>query len=368
MRKTRTCLYPSDWPRMDREALDRGLGRRGLFDTSDAAHWSTDTLDLNIRGHGTFLFFAQGRGELRTQSSPAARARGQLLIDFINDSKARLQPSALAITLRSMAAMLRVIDPDGDRSEVEAAARYYRRIAKHSRDKRKIVSVGASELYYAGLARMERLEAKAITDPVSGVAFGDGLMMAMLAANPVRLKNVHGSRSGVHVVQTAGGNYECRFSPSETKNRERVQAELPASLTRFIERWLNAVRPFLLGANNHDAMWMTSRGNPMSRPWIYSRFCNATEEELGVRINPHAVRHIAATSIAVSMPASAKIIPFVLHNDARTAQEHYNLADQLSASYQYLRGLEQRRQQALTRTNSSRNGDGKSTKAWVSER
>jgi hypothetical protein len=97
-------------------------------------------------------------------------------------------------------------------------------------------------------------------------------------------------------------------------------------------------------------MWVTSLGDPMSRTTIYTRFCNATEDELGVRINPHAVRHIAATSIAVSMPESVRMIPFILNNSDRVAQEHYNLADGLSASRRYLEGLERRRQQALATT------------------
>ena len=347
MRKARTCLYPNDWPDRDREALDRSLGRRGLFDTSDAVHWSPNTLDLRIQWYGTFLFFARARAELGDQLGPAARASGRLLTDFIDDLKTRLQPNTLATALRSVAAMLRVIDPDGDRSELEAAARYYRRIAKPTCHKSRIIAVGASDLYYAGLARMQRLARQAARDPSAGVASGDGLMMAMLAPNPVRLKNVHGSRAGVHVVGTATGNYEWRFSPPETKNWERVQAEFPASLTGFIERWLNEIRPFLLGGKDHDAMWVTARGQPMARTTVYCRFCRATEEELGVRINPHAVRHVAATSVAVSMPDSVRMIPFVLHNDARTAQEHYNLADQLSASYRYLGGLQRRRQQAF---------------------
>jgi hypothetical protein len=93
----------------------------------------------------------------------------------------------------------------------------------------------------------------------------------------------------------------------------------------------------------------------MSRNTVYARLCAATEEEIGMRIYPHAIRHIAATSIAVSMPESVRMIPFILHNDDRTAQEHYNLADQLSASYQYVQRLEVRRQQAIATLKTRRN-------------
>jgi hypothetical protein len=345
----RTCLYPPDWPHGERIALDKSLTRRGLFDTSDAVDWSPDTRDRRIRSYGTFLFFAQGRGAVNDGVGPAARASGRLLAEFIDDLKGRVTPTTVAITLAGMAAILRIIDPDGDRTEVEAAARHYERVAEPSPDRRKIASVGASELFHAGIARMQRFEKEATSDPITAAAFEDGLMMMMLPCKPVRLRNVHGSRVGVHVVKNRLGIYEWRFSRSETKNRERVQGELAPSAAPFIDRWLHEIRPFLLRDNSHDAMWVTTQGKPMSRTTIYWRFCNATEEEVGVRINPHAVRHIAATSIAVSMPESVRMIPFILNNDDRTAQEHYNLADQLSASFQYLQKLEQRSQLAFTR-------------------
>jgi integrase len=269
-----------------------------------------------------------------------------LLADFINDLKGRLEPTSIKIILKGMEAMLRVIDPGGDRSEVAAAARFYERTAK-PRDKRQVTSVGASELYYAGIARMQRLDKRATLDRRFGVAWGDGLMMSKRAANPIRLRNEHASRIGIHIIRTAAGNYQCRYDKSETKNRERLQTDLPDSLTGYMERWLREVRPFLLRGKNHDAMWVTSLGDPMSRTTIYTRFCDATEEELDVRINPHATRHVAATSIAVSMPESVRMIPFILNNDDRTAQQHYNLADGLSASIRYLQSLERRRQQAF---------------------
>jgi integrase/recombinase XerD len=346
MRRERTCLYPEDWPKREIEALKRATSRNGLFDAAPAADWSPDMLDRRIRSHGTFLHFALGCGQLKDEVSPALRASGQLLADFIKDLEGRAAPCTVAITLTGMTAMLRIIDPDGDRSQVEAAARYYTRIAKPSRDKRKIL-VGSSDLYEAGISRMLQFEKEATKDPIAAVASGDALMMMMLAANPVRLKNVVGTRIDVNLLRVASGSYEWRFGKTETKNKERIQAELPASSTIFIDRWLREIRPFLMQDNNHNALWVTTRGQPMSRSTVYLRFCNATEEELRVRINPHAVRHIAATSIAVSMPESVRMIPFILNNDDRTAQKHYNLADNLSASLQYLQSFERRRRQAL---------------------
>jgi hypothetical protein len=68
-----------------------------------------------------------------------------------------------------------------------------------------------------------------------------------------------------------------------------------------------------------------------------------TSETLGVRINPHAFRYAAATSIAVSMPEKVKLVPYVLANDERTARESYELSNRISASYEYMKEVEARK-------------------------
>ena len=80
----------------------------------------------------------------------------------------------------------------------------------------------------------------------------------------------------------------------------------------------------------------------------YDRFCRATKQELGKRINPHLVRDIVATGIAVSMPESVRITPMVLdHRTEQTSRHYYNLADALSASARYVDRLEELRRRAL---------------------
>lgn len=347
MRKARTCLYPSGWPKAEREALEAAIYSVGLFNSSNAAHWSPDTINRRTRSYGTFLHFAHSQGMLHTDVRPIQRASGPLLEDFLEHLEDHHAASGIAIILSGMIAILRVIDPGSDTSILAGIARHYERIALPIRDMRHLL-VGASELYDAGIARMQRAAA-AGCDRLAAVRYGDGLTIAMCAAAPVRLKNLQATRVGVHLTRASAGAYEWGFAPSETKNHKRISAQLPTSLEPFLDRWLHEVRPFLLQGQDHDAMWVTTRGEPMSRTTVYWRLCNATERELGVRIYPHAIRHIAATSIAVSMPESVRMIPFILNNDCRTAQEHYNLADELSASVQYLKVFEQRRRQAFSK-------------------
>jgi site-specific recombinase XerD len=165
----------------------------------------------------------------------------------------------------------------------------------------------------------------------------------MLAAKPIRLRNLTNTRLGVNLVRL-GEIYHWCFGAGDTKTRHRIDAPLPQSLTPFIDRWLEVYRPILLRGHSSDALWISLKGKPMGRAAIYERVCLVTEDELGVRINPHAFRSAVATGVAIAMPDSVAITPFLLdHRSEHTAAKHYNLAEGVSASMQYLQKLEARR-------------------------
>src|SRR6185503_11273992 len=89
-------------------------------------------------------------------------------------------------------------------------------------------------------------------------------------------------------------------------------------------------------------------GTDMRPATFYTRFCKATEEELKRRINPHLVRKIVATGVAIAAPEMVRMTSSLL--DQKTDQSAaYNLADQLSSSIKYIGTLDGRRDQALRR-------------------
>ena len=232
------------------------------------------------------------------------------------------------------------------------ALRRLQRTAQPSRNKRAPL-VAPSDLYEAGIARMNRVERTPYEKrDVQAVQYADGLMMAMLAAKPIRLRNLAGTRIGKNLFKR-GEHYIWRFSVLETKNKEMIEAELPLRISPYIDRWLQHYREVLLRGNASDMFWISCYRGPMSYSSLYARFCSATRQELGVRINPHAVRDIVATGIAIALPDEVRMTPFLLdHRSDKTVNEHYNLADSLSASSRYLEQLEARRLQAFEGINS----------------
>jgi len=78
------------------------------------------------------------------------------------------------------------------------------------------------------------------------VAYRDGLLLALLAACPLRRRSLALLEVGRHLVRGTDG-YRLRLGPAETKNGTAYGAPLPASLAPWLDRYLGEVRPRLLG-------------------------------------------------------------------------------------------------------------------------
>ncbi len=83
--------------------------------------------------------------------------------------------------------------------------------------------------------------------------FRDGLLVAMLAANPVRRANMAGLRLGVSIVER-GDNWWLDIGEDETKNGQSNDPPLPDELTEPLRRYLDRYRPVLLGRGVSDRL------------------------------------------------------------------------------------------------------------------
>ena len=77
------------------------------------------------------------------------------------------------------------------------------------------------------------------------VAYRDGLMIALLAYRPVRLKNFAMMRLGRHLTRS-GACWRILFGADETKSHVAYEALLPSALVPHLERYLAVHRPVLL--------------------------------------------------------------------------------------------------------------------------
>jgi integrase/recombinase XerD len=189
-----------------------------------------------------------------------------------------------------------------------------------------------------------------------GTHYRDGLMIANLINCPVRLSNLEHIEIGQHLLFDAD-HYWLRFAEDETKTGEPFRGGLPASLTPWIDRYLNDHRPVLL-ARGKDAptrrLWVDRQGTPMSQKAIRNQIKLRTRRAFGRHVWPHLFRHCAVTGLVDTAPEDIAIAPDLLgHSSLQTTQKYYILARGTRAPQAVQKTVSDARQEARRRLGKS---------------
>jgi integrase len=165
----------------------------------------------------------------------------------------------------------------------------------------------------------------------------NGLMVALLALCPIRLKNFADLEIG-HTFKEVDGSWWIALPGHITKSRRPDERRVPALLNRYIEVYLNQSRPVLLGSGPPtNALWISSTtSRPMTTKNIGTLISKITLETLGVDVFPHLFRTAAASTAAMYGGNPPHLASALLnHTDPRVTEEHYNRASSMSAAAAY---------------------------------
>lgn len=352
MNRRKLSLKLHEWPAEDRRAMEAALGSgQDLFDTMGlGSRWRPATKAKVIKSYGMLLHCLGRHGALDALASPRDRVSRNHIVLLDSDMRNRgVASETRASVFRDIREALRIMHPVGTFDDLNSASRTLDRRAVPSRDQRHLL-VAPADLFDAGIRRMDRLKELATVHKEAGVQFGDGLMIGIEAGKALRLRNLAGMLSEHNIHRNQLDEYEVRYEPHETKTRARIRAPLPEGLAPYLDHWLKVVRPNLLEGRESQAMWITTHNTDMAPITLYYRFCRATKEETGRRINPHLVRKIIVTGLAIGAPELIELAPAALdHVSSRHTRDAYDLADDLAASRVANRLVGHRRAEAIRR-------------------
>ena len=357
----------AEWTIADQAAWERAIAPRARLRKGGAGgHLAAITQRDLARRYGYFIDHLIRNGLLEPDAGPAAQVIPNLVASFMEELRSRVSSVTTAGSIYKLRRAAELLDPSRDfawLAEIEKdLALVMRPKSKHNR------LVDPDLIVEAGLVLVkEATENGALTPLQRARQVRDGLMVALLALCPIRLKNFAALELQAS-FRRVGTRWWIVLDRRETKSGRPDERRAPRDLDAAIEAYLVVHRPVLAATNKkigienrnpHDPtadppnakthcddplakiagpLWPSS--NSGERMSYYSAVERAITETtrltLGVAVSPHLFRSCAATAIYAHAGDNPNLASAVLqHIDRRVTEEHYNRASSAQAARQY---------------------------------
>jgi integrase len=323
------------WPEADRNAWNSACRPAARLKPGGAAgHLKPVTCEDHARHYGCFLDFLRRRGVLRPDGPAAANVTPDNVDTYLTELKARVG----SVTVHGSICTLRRA------AQYMAPARDFTWLAEIGKDLALVMRprskfgrmVMTEVLVEAGLTLIHEAETSpTLTELARACQVRNGLMVALLALCPIRLKNFAALEIGRSFVKI-NGTWWIVLSASETKEKRPDERPINELLTPAIDRYLGQYRPVLARADtSSSALWLRcNNGAPIrDRRTLREVISGTTLATVGVAVSPHLFRSCAASTAAICGGDNPYLASALLHHThPSVTNAHYNRASSLSAA------------------------------------
>jgi integrase len=262
---------------------------------------------------------------------------------YIAELKGRVRSVTVWNCIYKLRMTARLLDPKADRawlSEIEQDLA----LVMDPRSKFDRV-VLAERLVEAGLSLVTEAKAFSRYRFKKAIGIRNGLLIALLAVCPIRIKNYAALEIGT-TFKEEHGNWWIALPYGITKTNTADQRPVPDYLQEAVELYLTVSRPFLIGSHQvTNSPWISSRtGRRYTTKNLGTLITKISLETIGVDVSPHLFRTAAATTSAcygTNMPYLASAV--LDHTNSRDTEEHYIRTTTLNAAKDYAAILRRRR-------------------------
>ncbi len=202
-------------------------------------------------------------------------------------------------------------------------------------------------LVEAGLILIREAEMFGKTAAARAVGVRNGLLIALLALHPIRIKNFATLTIGNTFINV-GSRWWLHIPSEDTKSHRVDDRQVPGFITDAVDSYVNTHREVLCqGVAEHRALWVSSTtAQQLTTKNLGTLISKLTRETIGVDVSPHLFRTAGASTAAVYGGNHPHLASALLnHRDPRVTEEHYNRATSLSAGNEYAQITQLYRQQ-----------------------
>ena len=324
------------WPAADRlgwaEACQpaQRLKRGGA-----ASHLATVSQDDIANRYGLYLDFLSRNGRF----DPAKNAMALITPDNVNAFIGELQTRVRSVTVWNSVYKLRraaqLIAPGADfgwLTEIEKDVALV--MIPRSKADRLVLT---ERLVEAGLILIREAEMFGKTALARAVGVRNGLLIALLALHPIRIKNF----AALTIADTfidIDGRWWLHIPSEDTKSHRVDERQVPEFITDAVNSYVKTHRAVLCrGDSENLALWVSSTtGRQLTTKNLGTLISKLTRETIGVDVSPHLFRTAGASTAAVYGGKNPHLASALLnHRDPRVTEEHYNRATTFSAGDEY---------------------------------
>jgi integrase len=326
----------SEWPDADRRAWEAACRPSSRLKAGGAASYLAKVSRTDFaQRYGAFLGFLQRTGRLERDVAAAAQVTLPNVEAYVAELRARVRSVTVYNCIYKLRRAAELLAPNADFSwlaEIEKDLALL--MVPRSKFDRLVL---AQRLVEAGLILVAEAERFAKQDLKRARGVRNGLMIALLALCPIRLKNFAALEIG-RTFKQVHGRWWIALPRVSTKVPRPDERCVPTQLNGLIDLYLRQSRPILLRSRSTtNALWISSTtGEALTTTNLSTLISKITRECVGVDVSPHLFRTAAASTAAAyggNFPHLASAL--LNHTDPRVTEEHYNRATSMSASKAY---------------------------------
>lgn len=162
---------------------------------------------------------------------------------------------------------------------------------------------------------------------------------------PIRRSNLAAINLDRHIQRPGGGKAYLIFEPSEVKNHQRIEFEIPPELLRLMNRHIELRGPVLCPPATPWLFPKRDGSQAMSADQLGNGVTKTLRRELGMQINLHLFRHFAAHLLLESMPGNYEAARRLLgHSSVSTTLSAYSGLESIGATQLFSDIVRERRQ------------------------
>jgi integrase len=348
-RPQHAALTITEWPLSARHAWDAALHRPDFLDEGGrGSEWRAASQRTARGAYGRWLAWLIAQSVDLQGEAPAERmtpARVRAYVAFLRVGRCSV---TVASYLGVLCMVVVALFPGHTWRWLQAGQGRLKRSASPTRGKQRRL-VPAGQLLQLGLDLIQQASqgldgtadpAVAQTKRVAAARdFRDGLLIALLASRPLRVKNLLQTEVGTHLRQS-GTHTTLHYGAAETKTHRPYDMVWPEALGPALARYLAEVRPMLITAAPRTLLsrppgpflWLAQGGTPLAVGALYKAVNRHTRRRFGHAVTAHLFRDSVASTLANEDPDHVRYAAQLLgHASLQTTERSYIAADSTTA-------------------------------------